>query len=78
MALGESYGVYDSHYVASFVEYPLGIADVDILAARLHPDWERKTEQRANQLSTELRGRKVKVRVTAVFNGKDKFEAVLI
>lgn len=73
-----TYGIYASNYVASFKEYPRGIVVVDTLAARMHPDWDRKTESRANQLSTELRNKQVKVRVSMVLFGKDAFEAELI
>lgn len=75
---GALFGSYASNYVARFVEYPNGIAVVDSLAAEMHPDWNKKTDNRKDILSRELAGRKVTVRVTDVFAGKDCFEGVII
>lgn len=76
-AQGALYGSYTSNYVARFREYPNGIAVVDELASDMHPDWDKKTENRANILSKELVGKKVNVRVTEVYDGKDTFEGVI-
>lgn len=78
MMQGEVYGTYTSNYVASFKEYPRAIAVVDSLAARMHPDWEKKTEKRASELSSELQGKQVKVRVSSLTNMPGVFEAELI
>lgn len=77
MVQGDVYGNYTSNYVAQFVEYLNGIVVVDSLAAVMHPEWNKKTENRTSILSKELAGRKVHLRVTDVFTGKDTFEATL-
>lgn len=77
MMQGAIYGSYSSNYVAKFVEYPNGIAVVDDLASSIHPDWIKKTRERAAMLSKELAGKKVTVRITDVFAGKDTFEATI-
>lgn len=77
MAQGAQYGSYTSNYVARFREYPNGIAVVDELASDMHPDWDKKTDNRANILSRELAGKKVNVLVTEVYDGKDTFEGVI-
>lgn len=74
---GAIYGSYTSNYVARFREYPNGIAVVDGLASSLHPDWEKKTENRANILTKELFGQKFSVCVNDVFVGKDTFRGVI-
>lgn len=58
MIQGAQYGSYSSDYIAQFVEYPNGIAVVDSIAATTHPDWEKKTEKRANILTEELSGKR--------------------
>lgn len=78
MMQGDSYGIYESNYVATFKEYPNGIVVVDSMASTMHPDWDKKTENRASILSKELAGRKVSIRVADVFAGKDCFEGVII
>ena len=78
MMQGAGFGNYASNYVATFKEYPNGIAVIDSLVASLHPDWDRKTENRTAILSKELAGRKVTVQVSDVFDGKDCFEGIII
>lgn len=69
-------GNYGSCFVASFVEYPNGIAVVDQFAPK---DWVRKTDARADELTKMLAGRKVKVRVDDILQcGKDVFEGTII
>ena len=75
--LGEQYGNYSSEYIAVLDESPEGIACVDSFAQHLHPDWVRKTENRAQILSSELQGRSVEVRVVDVFH-TGEFEAEII
>ena len=77
MIQGAQYGTYSSNYIAQFVEYPNGIAVVDSIAAIKHPDWERKTEKRAEILTEELSGKKFSVCIKDVFVGKDTFEGVI-
>ena len=75
---GAIYGSYTSNYVARFREYPNGIAVVDGLSSSMHPDWEKKTENRANTLSEELAGKRISVCVKDVFAGKDTFEGIIL
>lgn len=75
---GAQYGSYSSNYVACFDEYPNGIAVVDAIASGRHPDWEKKTEQRANTLSQELAGKLVTVRIKDVYNGENTFEGIIV
>ena len=77
MLQGAIYGSYTSKYVARFKEYPNGIAVVDELASSIHPDWEKKTENRASILTAELTGRHVSLIVKDVFAGKDTFEGII-
>lgn len=77
MIQGAQYGTYSSNYIAQFWEYPNGIAVVDSIAATNHPDWERKTEKRAEILTEELSGMKCTVCIKDVFVGKDTFEGVI-
>lgn len=72
------YGSYTSNYVAQFKGYPNGIAVVDDIASSKHPDWDKKTDNRANILTSELKGKQVTVRVTEVFAGKDTFESEIV
>lgn len=77
MVQGAVYGSYSSNYVARFKEYPNGIAVVDSIAATTHPDWEKKTDNRANILTKELSGKMFSVCVKDIFVGKDTFEGVI-
>ena len=75
--IGALYGNYQSQYIAFLEGYTNGIVCVDDIAERLHPDWVKKTEQRAQILSQELHGKTITVRITDVFfNGA--FEAELL
>ena len=76
-ASGELYGNYSGEYTAVLDESPEGIACVDSIAQQLHPDWVRKTEKRAQILSSELYDRSVEVRVKEVFS-QGEFEADII
>lgn len=78
MVQGSLFGSYTSNYVARFMEYPNGIAVVDDIASSKHPDWDKKTDNRANILTSELKGKQVTVRVTEVFAGKDTFESEIV
>lgn len=78
MIQGDVYGSYTSNYVASFEEFPNGIAVVDSIAATMHPEWKKKTDNRSDILSKELAGLKVSVKVTDVFAGNKCFEAKIV
>lgn len=75
--IGAVYGTYESHYIVHLNEYPHGIVVVDSLAAQLHPDWKRKTDNRAKLLFDELKEKQFTLRVMDVFPNGD-FEAVLV
>jgi len=49
---------------------------IDSMAAQLHPNWEKKTDNRADQLGSELVGNKVSLRVIEALPSGD-FEATL-
>lgn len=63
---GAQYGTYESHYIASLNEYPEGNVIIDELAVQCHPDWKKKTDNRADILSVELKGKQLQLRVTDV------------
>lgn len=71
------YGTYESHYIAHLNEYPKGIVIIDELATQHHPDWDKKTDNRAEQLFDELKDKQFLLRVMDVFPNGD-FEAVLV
>lgn len=74
---GELFGNYCSEYVAVLEGYTNSIVCIDSIAQQLHPNWDRKTEQRAQILSQELQSKTITARVVDVFrNGV--FEAELI
>ena len=76
MAAGALFGVYSSCYVAR-LDLPVEvIVVIDSIAARLHPDWEKKTDSRAATLEQELRGRKVMCKVVEVISPR-RIECVL-
>ena len=76
--IGALYGNYQSQYIAFLEGYSNGIVCIDSIAQQLHPNWERKTEQRAQILSQELHGKTITVRITVVFpNGAFEAEIVL-
>lgn len=76
--IGALYGNYQSQYIAFLEGYSNGIVCIDSIAQKLHPNWERKTEQRSQILSQELHGETIKVRITDVFpNGAFEAEIVL-
>ena len=75
--IGTLYGNYQSQYIAFLEGYSNGIVCVDAFAQRNHPEWERKTEQRAQILSQELHGKSIKVRIIDIFHN-GAFEAELL
>ena len=65
---GALFGTYASNYVAQ-LDLPVEvIVVIDSIAARLHPDWEKKTDSRAATLEQELRGKKVKCKVVEIID----------
>ena len=76
-ASGQLYGNYNSEYIAFLDESPEGIVCVDSIAQQLHPDWDKKTEKRAQTLTNELHGSSVEVCIVDVFP-QGEFEAELI
>ena len=74
---GATYGTYDSHYVAKLKGYTEGIVVVDSIAQKMHPDWKKKTHERAKNLSKELVETSVRVKVIDVIRD-GIFEAELI
>ena len=75
--IGALYGNYQSQYIAFLEGYTNGIVCVDAFAQRNHPEWERKTEQRAQILSQELHGKSIKVRIIDIFHN-GAFEAEIV
>ena len=74
---GATYGTYDSHYVAKLKGYTEGIVVVDSIVQKMHPDWKKKTHERAKTLSKELSETTIHVKVIEVIRD-DIFEAELI
>ena len=65
---GALFGTYASNYVAQ-LDLPVEvIVVIDSIAAKMHPDWDKKTDSRAATLEQELRGRKVKCRVIEIID----------
>ncbi len=75
---GDLFGVYSSNYIAFFREYPNGWAVIDEIVSKQHPDWKRKTDNRASILTAELSGKKFTIRVLNVFSGENVFEGEII
>lgn len=66
MEAGSLFGEYSSCYVARLDMPGEVIVVIDSIAAKMHPDWEKKTDSRAATLEQELRGKKVKCKVVEV------------
>lgn len=66
--MGALFGTYSSNYVARLDLPGEVIVVIDSIAARMHPDWEKKTDSRAATLEQELRGRKVKCKVFEIID----------
>lgn len=65
---GALYGTYASNYVV-WLDFPGEvIVVIDSIAAKMHPDWDKKTDNRAATLEQELRGRKVKCKVVEIID----------
>lgn len=65
---GALFGTYASNYVAQLDLQGEVIVVMDSIAARMHPDWEKKTGSRAAILEQELRGRKVICKVVEIID----------
>lgn len=68
MAAGALFGVYSSCYVAQLDLPGEVIVVIDSIDAKMHPDWEKKTDIRAATLEQELRGKKVKCKVVEIID----------
>lgn len=67
---GALFGTYVSNYVAQLDLPGEVIVVIDSIAAKMHPDWDKKTDNRAAALEEELRGRKVKCRVIEIIDSR--------
>jgi len=65
---GALFGTYASNYVAQLDLPGEVIVVIDSIAAKMHPDWDKKTDNRAATLEQELRGRKVKCMVVGIID----------
>lgn len=65
---GALFGTYVSNYVAQLDLPGEVIVVIDSIAAKMHPDWDKKTDNRAATLEQELRGRKVKCMVVGIID----------
>ena len=68
--IGALFGTYTSNYVAGLDLLGEVIVVIDSIAAKMHPDWEKKTDSRAAILEQELRGRKVKCMVVGIIDSR--------
>lgn len=66
--LGTLCDTYASKYVAQLDLPGEVIVVIDSIAAKMHPDWEKKTDSRVAILEQELRGKKVKCQVVEIIN----------
>ncbi len=67
---GALFGTYASNHVAQLDVPGEVIVVIDSIAARMHPDWGKKTDNRAATLEQELRGKKVKCRVIEIIDSR--------
>lgn len=64
--IGALFGTYTSNYVAR-LDLPWEvIVVIDSIAAKMHPDWGKKTDNRSATLEQELRGQRIKCKVVEV------------
>lgn len=66
--IGALFGTYTSNYVARLDLPGEVIVVIDSIAAKMHPDWEKKTDSRAATLEQELRGKKAKCKVVEIID----------
>ncbi len=64
--IGTLFGTYASNYVARLDLPGEVIVVIDSIAAKMHPDWDKKTDNRAATLEQELRGQRIKCKVVEV------------
>ena len=64
------FGTYASNYVALLDLPGEVIVVIDSVAAKMHPDWDKKTNNRAATLEQELWGRKVKCKVAEIIDSR--------
>lgn len=67
---GALFGTYASNYVAQLDLPGEVIIVIDSIAAKMHPDWDKKTDNRATTLEHELRGKKVKCKVVEIIDSR--------
>ena len=67
---GSLFGTYTSNYVAQLDLPGEVIFVIDSIAAKMHPDWDKKTDNRADTLEQELRGKKVKCKVVEIIDSR--------
>ncbi|MBR3616191.1 MAG: hypothetical protein IKL56_06170 [Bacteroidaceae bacterium] len=64
---GNTYGQYSSCYIAYLSEHSNSIVVIDELAEKKHPEWKKKTINRAEILSQELAGESIKFKIVEMF-----------
>lgn len=67
---GALFGTYASNYMAQLDLPGEVIVVIDSIAEKMHPDWDKKTDNRAATLEQELRGRKVKCMVVGIIDSR--------
>lgn len=75
--IGTAYGIYESNYVATLAGYTNAIVVIDSLAQGRHPNWGKKTSNRAEILAKELVGSTISVKVIEIIRD-GVFEAELV
>ena len=68
--IGALFDTYTTNDVARLDLPGEVIVVIDSIAAKMHPDWDKKTDNRAAALEEELRGRKVKCRVIEIIDSR--------
>ena len=70
IADGALFGAYSSCYVALLDLPGEVIVVIDKIAEKMHPDWDKKTDNRAATLERELQGKIVKCKVVEVSDSR--------
>lgn len=71
MVSGALFGEYSSCYVARLDMPGEVIVIIDSIAAKMHPDWDKKTDNRTATLEQELRGKTVRCKVVEVVSPRN-------
>ena len=61
--IGESGSSYSSCYLAVLDCTEEIVVDIDRYAERMHPEWEKRTDNRADVLTKELKGKEVECEI---------------